>query len=968
MPNTQMSPEQATLRGNVMGRIFDAPENGAEFDPDNAADLELGRFVTDSTVQYDSTIGEVTTEGAFKVTSDTAEYSAVGLRVVYNGDKERLEYLEAQRDQHLRYDTGAKDRLSSRSDRKPKPTPKPTSTTPPAPTDGTAKPAPPIKEPIETFYVATLSGGVVVNRGVQTIESDALDSWMRVVDNKLADNAIARGPRQLIEPDSNEAERDAGTGDGANPASTGENATEGEQVDAPSTGLAALTGEGENTESTPAAAAGSDQPPATPAAAKPEENIPDENIIDIRWPGQLVIRTADRKPEELTKDEVTVRFTTGPDSLSRFKDTQQKATATASTIEYGATSQELRLRSVKPDGVVLTSDGSGSAVASNMNVDLHRGLTNIYGGGSLIAGDKRAITWTEGAEFQFATRGEGGMTSQVETARAHGNVLAMQEGARLEGQTLAAAFTNNLGKTEIFKLSVSGEASARDGQGSELFAESVDVAFTNSLDGKNPIPESLDARGDVTARSMKEGATLSSQTLHVELGTDAEGKIQPQTVQATDRAQFTRAQERSDGRVDLITAKSDDLRVDVAAQMVELAGAESSVGNLESTLIGETIRIDGVRKHVDVFGRGRFEHRGRTADSDAVSEANVTWTRSTSYDHEAGIVECEGNVVASNRPDAFSLQTLRADKTKLILEPLPEAQAAAPADGQAASGQDGTQQIAGEGQAPPAANPLPIAERTDGLPSRRILQAMAWGVKGDAPRPAQLEIREYNSAFAVGRERPTRVGFLEGEYIFRDEAAGTLNVPGPGRLFMSDRSRKREPAAKQAQEPAPRVDPNRGGNPFGDFDRGDARFVWQDGMDVDMRLGTVTLRGKSNLRHVRLSDGLPTDIESDTLIGRFRNMRVSETERAGKEFQAEFLGSEAIGNVWIRSVDNKELIADRVEYDAESGVAKAIANEGNTVVFFDPAQGVPQRARVLFWDQTNNRVEIRDAGTIVLPR
>jgi hypothetical protein len=365
-----------------------------------------------------------------------------------------------------------------------------------------------------------------------------------------------------------------------------------------------------------------------------------------------------------------------------------------------------------------------------------------------------------------------------------------------------------------------------------------------------------------------------------------------------------------------------------------------------------------------------------------VSEANVTWTRSTSYDHEAGVVECEGNVVASNRPDAFSLQTLRADKAKLILEPLTEAQASldgqagAPADGQSGeqpaeqtASTDGTQQTANEGQAQPVVQPLPVAEPSDGqIPSRRILQAMAWGVKGEAPRPAQLEMREYSSAFAVGRERPTRVGFLEGEYIFRDEAAGTLNVPGPGRLFMSDRSRKREPAAKQAQEPAPRVDPNRGGNPFGDFDRGDARFVWQDGMDVDMRLGTVTLRGKSNLRHVRLSDGLPTDIESDTLIGRFRNMRVSEADRTGKEFQAEFLGSEAIGNVWIRSTDNKELIADRVEYDAESGVAKAMANEGNTVVFFDPSQGVPQRARVLFWDQTNNRVEIRDAGTIVLPR
>ncbi|HLO39489.1 MAG TPA: hypothetical protein VK176_00590 [Phycisphaerales bacterium] len=960
----KMSLQQATLRGNVLARIFEASGTSASFNPDSSDNQELARFVTDSTVQYDSTIGEVTTEGSFKVTSDSSEYSAVGLRVVFNQDKDRLEYLEAQRDQHLRYDTRTKDRLSSRTTRTPQPASAPTPT-PAAPPQGQSRvsspaPAAPL---LETFYVATLSGGVVVTRGVQTIESDALDGWLRIVDNKLADNAIARGPRGLIEknePPSSPASPPAAENEDASP-------------QAPSTGLAALLDE----KTSPPQGDGSPSPenPATDAGRKPsaESTLADDGIIDIRWPGQLVIRTAERRPQELSKDEVTLRFTTGPDSLSRFRDSQQRATATASTIEYGATSQELRLRSLTPGGVVLTSEGQGRALASSMDIDLFRGLTTVQGPGTLESGERRAISWSERAEFQFATRAGGGMTSVVESARADGDVLAVQDTARLEGQALSAAFTNADGKTSIYKLSFSGEASARDGQGAELFAESVDVTFANAPDGKNPTPEVLDARGDVTARSMKDGSTLSSQTLRVTLTTDADGKPRPVDVQATDRASFTRAEERKDGSIQVITARSDDLRVDVATNMVELTGPESSIAyNQESMLVGEMIRIDGVREYVDVFGKGRFEHRGRTADSDAISEALVTWTRSTSYDHKAGVVECEGNVVATNRPDTFSLQTLRADRAKLILEPPPpEAGASDSATTVAAVPAEGSADPAVDTAADPASAAAP-ATRTAGLdgqlPQARILQAMAWGIKGENPRPAQLEIREYSSAFAVGRERPTRVGFLEGDYIFRDESAGTLNVPGPGRLFMSDRSRKREPAAAAAQEPSPRIDTKKGGNPFGDFDRGDARFVWQDGMDVDMRLGTVTLRGKANMRHVRLSDGLPTDIESDSIIGRFRNMRVSQSERTGKEFQAEFLGADAVGNVWIRSTDNKELIADRVEYDAESGVAKAIASEGNTVVFFDPTQGVPQRARVLFWDQTNNRIEIRDAGTVVLPR
>lgn len=918
IPNTQMQPEAATLEGNVLVRAFDEPPKGEKLDPEDPALTPLATFTTNS-VQYDGTIGEVTTEDPFHVTTDQADFTATGLRGLFNQEKNRLEYLEIQRDQHLRYRTDGQDRLASKKKQKKAPPP-PTGAQPPAP-------AAPKSPPIESFYVASLTGGVVVTRGAQSIHADALDSWLHMLDNELSDNAITPAPVRL-------SNSPAPT---TPPTTTPTAATDPNlpaAPDSPSTGLDALAAASSSGDAATAPAPPTDpasQAPASKTAAAPQNSDPDADVIDMRWPGSMVIRIAETRPPELAKDEVAVRFTTGPDSLCRFRDDAARSHGTASTIEYGATSQVLKMASVKPDGVLLTAEGSGNAVASSLAINLGSGVTTIHGPGSLRDQSDRYITWDQSAEFQFHV-GDEGMTSLIETASASGDVQAMQGTSGLRGQELTAGFLIDPAgkKSSVFKLVLRGEARAVDGRGSELAADTMDVAFSEEGAASNPAPLALDARGNVLG--MSNGTSLSSDLLHVDLETDGDGQPTATRMHASGNAKFTKAEEESDGDFNVINAQADEIQAQVDAQLVELTGPNSSIGNLTTKVSGSTIRIDGLRRYVDVFGVGRFEHRGTSVDSDLASDATVTWNRHVSYDDLLGIVECEGNVVASNQPDSHRLQTLRSDRVRLILEPLPQGVAASP-----------------------------------DAPGRQLKQAYAWGIGGDAPRPAQLEMRIYDSPFGAGRERPSRVAFLEGATIIADDEAGTLSVPGTGRMFFSDRRRNEDVRVTDAARA--QADAAQTSNPFGGkFNRGDTRFAWRDSMLVDNRMGTITIVGKSNLRHVRLSDGLPTDIESDTLIGRFRNMQVSQAERQDMELRAEFLGADADGNVWIRSTDNKELVADRVEYDAESGIAKAIANEGNTVVFFDPSQGVPQRARVLFWDQANNRIEVRDAGTIVVPR
>ncbi|MCC6426805.1 MAG: LPS export ABC transporter periplasmic protein LptC [Phycisphaerales bacterium] len=901
VPNTQGQPEAATLEGNVVVRTFDEPAPGSKFDPDAPGIEPLMTFRAPA-IQYDGTLGEVATSTAFDVTTPQAIFNGNGLRVIFNQESRRLEYCEVPGGGSLEYSTDGTDPLTKkrRENRKP--------ATPPAP--GTPAPAPK-DPPVETYYHAVLGGGVRVTRGSQEIDSDALDSWVHLVDNELPDDAVTPAPVRIA---ANTNEPKATPPPDADVAENAPTAPEGTQSIEPT-----------ETPAEPATKlAQSDTP--TPPSEPPAKA--DDKIV-IRWPGSMVIRVAETKPQELAKDKVAVRFTTGPDALCNFKDPAAGARGTASQIDYGATSQVLTLAAIRPDGVVLTADGSGTATCASLSINLGSGQTTINGAGTLRDGADRYITWAGRAQFQFAT-GPEGMSSMVESASASGAVEAIQGSARLRGSELAASFLVSENRSDVYKLQVSGKAQAADGKGGELNADALNVSFADASAKGTPLPEMIDATGNVLGQ--KDGTSLSAQTLHVNLTADEESLPVATSINAAGDVKFVKVEEKSDGRINVINASADEIAGDIEAQMVELIGPNSSIGNLTSRVVGSTIRVDGMRRYVDVYGQGRFEHQGGAVDSAGTSDALVTWTRHVAYDDVMGIVECEGNVVASNHPDAFTVQTMRADRVKLMLEPHPEG--------------------------------VPLNPDS---PPRRLQQAYAWGIPGEAPRPAQLEMRVYDTPGAVGRERPVRVAFLEGNAIAADDDAGTLNVPGAGRMYFSDRRQRAQDVKSEARLTAD--DAMQTSNPFGGKSRrGDARFIWNDSMDIDRRMGLITIKGKSNLRHVRLVDGLPTDIEADTLIGKFRNIQVSQADRDNSDIQAEFLGADAMGNVWIRSTDNKELVADRVEYDAEAGIAKASANEGNSVVFFDPTQAVPQRARLLYLDLTNNRVEIKDAGTVVVPR
>ncbi|MEC9372362.1 MAG: hypothetical protein VYC34_00895, partial [Planctomycetota bacterium] len=83
--------------------------------------------------------------------------------------------------------------------------------------------------------------------------------------------------------------------------------------------------------------------------------------------------------------------------------------------------------------------------------------------------------------------------------------------------------------------------------------------------------------------------------------------------------------------------------------------------------------------------------------------------------------------------------------------------------------------------------------------------------------------------------------------------------------------------------------------------------------------------------------------------------------------EIQLLRAEASGAVYA-ALASGQLIADRLFYDAEQGVAEAAAAPGNLVTFFESSTGVPATGAVLRWDLIKDRLQWLGAGEMTLGR
>jgi hypothetical protein len=73
-------------------------------------------------------------------------------------------------------------------------------------------------------------------------------------------------------------------------------------------------------------------------------------------------------------------------------------------------------------------------------------------------------------------------------------------------------------------------------------------------------------------------------------------------------------------------------------------------------------------------------------------------------------------------------------------------------------------------------------------------------------------------------------------------------------------------------------------------------------------------------------------------------------------FEGQFLGAEVSGSAWLRH-EGRELVADRMMYDALARSVDAHAAGGGVVTLMDPAQATPTSATRIRWDLANDRID-----------
>lgn len=653
---------------------------------------------------------------------------------------------------------------------------------------------------------------------------------------------------------------------------------------------------------------------------------PARESFSLKTPGPLEIKASPDAPEELAKNDVFVRLH-GDVKPVTFADAGSKASGKSPLVEYGATRGDLTLLGDRPGAVQLKGDRDGRLDAEWLTINLPTRIGQSRGKGGVFqpippgADDpeprERRVEWGEQADFSL---GEGRKAWELAWAQLDGDVTGTDGRGTFAAEGLKAEL---LPKAQLKKVAMSGGAGARDGKGSSLNADAIDVVFEPREGGKTD-PTLLTAKGTVEARDRQR--VLSAGLLESTIIRDGKGSLAAKDVVAKEFVNYA-----GEDRLAVLTP---ELHADVQAQTLQLVGEDSTITQGSSQIFGSLFKLDGLAGTLHVDSPGRFETAGSAGEG--LIAAKATWTTSMSFDDKTGVLEAVGDADARGMPDEFTIDRLHADRVVVVTRR-----------------NEATASQGDSGFAP--------AFKGD----REIVRMTAEAAPGKPP--ASVESRRYDGEVSLestdGR-RADRLQYLEGGTIIADNEAGTLSVPGAGKSLILDRRAQGEP--DKAELPAAPGPAGLTGMASG-F-RGTALFEWRDAMDFARVSGELGLRGAVKITNDRPVDKTVVFIQTDSATARLAGFS-DEDKKNG--VQAQLARAEATGGVFGRfktGLSERELNADHAVFDGPAGTLRIDAKEGGEVSLFDVSTATPLKAAELLWDLAKDRVEVVRPSPVTTPK
>lgn len=633
MPTANSSPEAGTLEGDVQVLVF-SESPGPGIPPlDSTTPVMTATF--EQPVQFESRYLRLSTPGAFRIESERLSFDGIGLSVMLNGVRDRIELIDVERGGRMEVLVASNESplpvdpdSSESAESSPVELATPIATTTPSTV--------PIAEVSKIdMYRAVLDSEVVATLGTTRVEGERLELFTRVRDNAIADDAFAAvGFRRSAEPS---------PGDISTPNDS--DSTTG--FDAPIL------------DSSPLAS-------SETAAIEPGPPADPERMVLV-WQGSMTIRPIgdDATPDELIENDAALALYGNENKAVQFRDDVQGIEGRADVARYAATQGVFTLESgTDPVSAVIADAGSGTF--DRVDADLVRGLIRFTGAGQGESRTGASLRWSDAGELTLAKDSNGDVTDRLTDAAFEGNVRAAQRSGAIEGERLHTSF--GLGSDGRAAL-----RNARIDQG-RIVGEPDEVSRPRLLSGSlikvdftgnagTPEPIRVEAIGSATKpiRGEANGSTLTAEKSVATLTRNGAGDLFVRTADAQGGVSF---RGENDTR-----ANGAELLVDGSRETIRLTGTDSTVAQGDSTIRGSDIRLDARTRQMNVAGLGRFEHTLRTDEGIASGKVVASWNESMRFDDALGKLICLGGVTVVATPDPYTRDTLSAERIEVEMTP-----------------------------------------------------------------------------------------------------------------------------------------------------------------------------------------------------------------------------------------------------------------------------------------------------------
>lgn len=611
-PAREREPESGSLSGDVIAELLPSDVQGADPAPNALAAVT----VRTPNIRFESQLGELAAPERVAVTGAGFDFVGTGLSITASDVDRRIRLIRLERCETLRlrpeeFET----RASAATERGT------------ASSAGSGVPGAPSVD----LYRATLSRGVRLTQGSQSLAGEELLAFVRLTDGKLKPGAIAnlRGPTA--------------------------------SADEPPSGARAST------------------------AAKPKA---DE--IALAWTGPLEVRLLKDVPTELVNDDVFVRMNSGAGVPASYADVESGGFVRGAVMQAGLTTLAGSIIGSAAEPIAAGIEREFEVAVPRIDFDLVKGVGGLIGAGEIRALDTGAsgggataqtLAWAGRGDVRFDVSrgpvGAGGVVMPLDAIFDSG-VRATGDAGGAEGDSLRVVFVRveREGAKPIARLSravISGNAVVSSPDDGRVSAETIDIGFAGGTDGRRVRPVLASARGGAVAE--RDGESLASNLLEVDFEEDERGRTRATTIRALGDTVIT----ARDG----IEIRADELRGDQRTRVYDLTGEPVTIAQRredgESRLNTNAGRFDANARTFTASGAGDGFFTQPGEDPSLTDRIDLSWTGGMVYDDRAGRAECSGDASAMVQRGANERHAGRGER--LVVELTPTDDSAAPDGG-----------------------------------------------------------------------------------------------------------------------------------------------------------------------------------------------------------------------------------------------------------------------------------------------